>query len=292
MPRYRKQRGRMSRRTRRAVLDVTTKKKQDNMMIETNVTVDNPSATLSSQNPAVLRGNFIGVGVPDDPTNTNILDRTCYAFLWCATARGFSDGASDLGVRSSLNPYMVGLRENIEIQTNNGTPWQWRRICFRSKRDMAVQLGLGATTKYYTPLSDGSARRTVKTLSGNRNAGEQYALFELLFQGQNATDWVDPMVAKMDTTRFSVESDTIKTIGTGNESGMIRKYKRWYPMRKTLVYNGDESSGKMVSGNFSTWDPPGMGDYYVVDLFRARYGAGASSVLTFSPQATLYWHER
>lgn len=257
-------------------------------MLENYVSADNAYGTTGTQSPAVLRGNFTGPSTGD-----NLLDRTPYAFLWCATARAMTASASAPAGRTVQDPYMVGLRENIEIQTTTGVPWQWRRICFRTKRDMASTIGAAANTGFYTPTSDGSARRTVSTLTGNRNTGEQYALYELLFRGQNATDWVDPMVAKTDNTRMTIVSDSIKTIGSGNDTGgTIRKYKRWYPMRKTLVYNADESGVSILSGDFSTRDPPGMGDFYVVDLFRARYGAGASSVLTFSPQATLYWHEK
>jgi len=206
--------------------------------------------------------------------------------------RAMVQSVTAVGGRNVIDPYMVGLRENIEIQVTNGVPWQWRRICFRTKRDMTQVLGTTSNSGYYTPSSDGSARRTVSTLPGNRNAGQQYALYELLFQGQNATDWVDPMVAKIDTARITIVSDTIKTLSSGNDSGIIRKFKRWYPMHKTLVYNGDESGSGIISSDFSTADPPGMGDFYVVDLFRARYGAPANAVLTFSPQATLYWHEK
>lgn len=256
-------------------------------MLATYVTADDPYATVETQLPAVLRANFSGA-----TQNDNILDRTCYSFLWCATARTIVSSNATDSARSTLTPYMVGLRENIEIQINSGTPWQWRRICFRTKRNMTAALGAADSGDFYTPLSDGSARRTVAQLSGNRNAGQQYALFELIFQGQNSSDWVDPMVAKTDSVRLTVVYDKVRTISSGNEQGVIRKFKKWHPMHKTLVYNGDEISGNVLSGDFSTQDPPGMGDYYVLDLFRARYGAAASNVLTFSPQATLYWHEK
>lgn len=257
-------------------------------MLQTTVTAADPYTAPPTQLPAILTGSFNG---GQAVSNDNVLDRTPYAFLWCATARGFTTDVSQ-HCRESLDPYMVGLRENIEIQVNNGTPWQWRRLCFRTKRDMALVLGITSVDRFYTPQTNGSARRTVNTLGGNRNGGEQYGIYELLFQGQNATDWVDPMVAKIDTTRASIVSDKIKTLASGNEAGIIRKYKRWYPMHKRLVYNGDESGATMLSSDFSTRDSPGMGDFYILDLFRARYGSNASSILTFSPQATLYWHER
>lgn len=258
-------------------------------MLQSTVAVSDPYTAPASQNPAVLSGAFNG-GQP--VTNDNVLDRTPYAFLWCATARGFTGDVSSTSVRNGMTPFMVGLREDIEIQVNNGTPWQWRRICFRSRRNFATVLGTSNPDPFYTPTSAGGARRTVTTLTGNRNAGQQYALYELLFQGANASDWVDPMTAKVDTSRLTIVYDQVKKLASGNESGMIRSYRRWHRMNKTLVYNGDEAATSLLSGDFSTQDPPGMGDYYVVDLFRARYGATSSSVLTFSPNATLYFHEK
>lgn len=256
-------------------------------MLQSYVTVTNAYDTVGTQLPATLRANFNG----DQPSSTQPLDRTPYAFLWCATARGLANVPTN-NARTVLDPYMVGLRESIEIQVTSGVPWQWRRICFTSKRDMSAALGMTGNSKYFTGLSDASARRTIATLAGNRNTGEQYALFELLFQGQNGTDWVDPIVAKTDSTRASIKYDKTMTISSGNEKGVIRKYKRWHSMRKRLVYNGDEQGGDEISGDFSTRDAPGMGDFYVLDLFRARYGATAEDILTFSPQATLYWHEK
>lgn len=288
MPRYRSSRRKtFSRSTRRKIIETVALKKRDDMMLQTYVTATEPYATAATQLPAVLRGDFNGSGVPADRP----LDRTPYAFLWCATARGITDSVSD-SARTVLDPYMVGLREAIEIQVTTGCPWQWRRICFTTKRDMVAALGTTGNSKFFTGLSDASARRTIATLAGNRNTGEQYALYELLFQGQNATDWVDPMVAKVDTTRASIRYDKTMTITCGNERGMIRKYRRWHSMNKRLVYNGDESGGNEISSDFSTRDAPGMGDYYVLDLFRARNGAASDDILTFSPQATLYWHEK
>lgn len=134
--------------------------------------------------------------------------------------------------------------------------------------------------------------RVVNHLSGNRNQGSQYSLFELLFKGQNSTDWTDVMIAKTDNNRLTIKYDKVRTIASGNEDGAIRMYKHWHPMNKTLVYDDDERGDAMVSSNSSTLGRAGMGDYYIVDLFRCRYNGGTADQLTFTPNATLYWHEK
>jgi len=36
----------------------------------------------------------------------------------------------------------------------------------------------------------------------------------------------------------------------------------------------------------------GMGNYYVVDIFRKHGVNDDQSTLTFTPEATFYWHEK
>jgi len=100
------------------------------------------------------------------------------------------------------------------------------------------------------------------------------------------------MIAKTDQSRVSVKYDVTRTIASGNDRGIVRKYKLYHPMNKNLVYNDDEVGGRTTSSNYSVDSKLGMGDFWVVDLIRSRYGAASSDVMIFSPQATLYWHER
>lgn len=263
---------------------MTSTKKRDNMLAYTNVTADtnNGGATYRSDVPAILTG---GQGV-----------NAARVLLWCATARDNTTSSSnvkgtqfDLAARTSTTPYMVGLKEAIEIQVSTGMPWQWRRICFTYKGPLG--LTYSTTQAVATETSNGYVR-VVNDITGDAGGGQQYILFEKLFKGQNTVDWNDVMTAKVDNTRVSLKYDKTCTLASGNEDGFIRKYNRWHSMRKTLVYNDDELGGGQAAQQFSTQGRAGMGDYYVLDIFRARTGSTASDQLSFRPEATLYWHER
>lgn len=218
------------------------------------------------------------------------------AFLWCATARDNTTSSAsgkgtqfDQSTRTSSSPYMIGLKEAIEIQVSTGMPWQWRRICFTAKGN----LGFTQSTSFAlsTETSNGYVR-LLNQVPGDVGGGQQYILFERLFRGQNTSDWNDVMTAKVDNTRVTLKYDQTCSLASGNEDGFIRKYNRWHDMHKTLVYNDDELGGAVNPQSFSTAGKAGMGDYYVLDLFRARQGATASDQLSFRPESILYWHEK
>lgn len=240
------------------------------------------STTYAADVPAIITG---GQGV-----------NSAAAFLWCATARDNTTSNAngrgtqfDQSTRTSSTPYMIGLKEAIEIQVSTGMPWQWRRICFTVKGS----LGLTQTTSFAlsTETSSGYVR-VLNQFPGDPGGGQGYILYERLFRGQNTVDWNDVMTAKVDNTRVTLKYDKTCSLASGNEDGFIRKYNRWHDMHKTLVYNDDELGGVTNAQSFSTTGKAGMGDYYVLDLFRARTGSTTSDQLSFRPESTLYWHEK
>ncbi|QCS35892.1 capsid protein [Capybara genomovirus 6] len=271
--------------TKRRILDVTTVKKRDNMPCYSNMAASGPTTTFAIT-PAVIRPT----------TSSDPLQNHPIVMPWLATARDLTTSTGVINARAVENarttttPYMVGLREIVEIQTPTGTPWQWRRICFTYK---GLLPGVEQTTLYrpFAETSNGYMR-VASPLAGDRNSDATYRLFYLIFAGQNATDWMDPMTAKLDVTRISVKYDKTRTIAAGNESGTIRKYKHWHAMGKTLAYDDDENGENMITNYTSVDSKVGMGDYYVVDLFRSRFGANSAEYLLFNPSATLYWHEK
>lgn len=272
---YRKK-GAMS---KKRILDVTSLKKRDTMMPYTNTTAASQqgSATYTAS-PAIITGGY----TTDSP------------FVWCATSRGIATNSGGsvgtkyyAATRTASDCYMKGIAENIEIQVSDGCPWQWRRICFTYKGIQnllpnATGFGLGLLT------SNGQARVVNKTA----NNGVRDALEEVLFKGAKFSDWFDQMTASLDNSRVTVKYDRTRTIASGNEDGVIRKYKMWHPMNKTLRYADDESGGGETTGNFSVQSKVGMGDYMIVDYFVPRIGSTSANQLSFSPQSTLYWHEK
>jgi len=183
---------------------------------------------------------------------------------------------------------MRGLAENIEITTNDGLPWQWRRICFTLK-GTAINTVINSSSQSTVLQTSQGYVRVVNTVFGNTQVG---AIQSLLFRGAAGVDWSNIMTAPTDTTNVSIKYDKTVTICSGNEDGMIRNYRRWHPMNKNLVYADDEQGGGETFNAFSTTGKPGMGDYYVIDVFQPRTGGTSSSVLRFEPTATLYWHEK
>jgi len=263
---------------------MTSVKKRDTMLTYTNSTASAQTGgtTYAADVPAVVTG---GQGV-----------NTAAAFLWCATARDNTTSNSnnrgttfDQATRTSTTPYMVGLKEAIEIQVSTGMPWQWRRICFTVKGS----LGITQTTSFAlsTETSNGYVR-VLNQLNGGPGSLDGYILYERLFRGQNTVDWNDVMTAKVDTSRVTLKYDKTCSLASGNEDGFIRKYNRWHGMNKTLVYNDDELGGVENPQSFSSTGKAGMGDYYVLDLFRARTGSTSTDQLSFRPESTLYWHEK
>jgi len=282
MPRYR----RNKRFTRKKLLNITSEKKRDKMLTWTNTTNATPvgSTTYGTQ-PAVLKGSS-GLDV--------------YCFPFCATARDNTTGTDantgrpgnkfDKATRTASLCYMVGLKENIEIQVADGMPWQWRRICFTYKGGETMGGALPASNGGYAPAREISVgwTRILNTLG----AVDQATFFGVLFEGAINVDWVDPMVAKVDSERVTLKYDRIRTIASGNEEGVIRKYGKWHPMRKNLLYYDDEQGGTVNPSFFSTLGNTGMGDYWIVDLFKPRTGAQTTNNLSFRCESTLYWHER
>lgn len=273
--------------SRKRILNITTVKKRDNMLPYTNLTNAAPEGGTTYINaPAVLTARTSGDPAVNSP----------YALLWCATARDLTTSDNLINsrtvesARTASDCYMVGLKERIDIQVATGLPWQWRRICIAFKGNLP---GADESTSFYNKRETSSGwMRVVNGVQGDRNSGQLYSLFEVLFAGQNASDWLDPMVAKTDRTRVTVLYDKTRTIASGNERGMVRKYNMWHPMRKYLSYQDDESGENMRSGAYSTTSRKGMGDVYVIDLFRNRIGGATTDQLIFSPSATLYWHEK
>lgn len=232
--------------------------------------------------------------------NGGLSDSSVAAYIWCATARTneTASGAPATGkflqaTRTASSCYMVGLSEKIEIQCNTGMPWQWRRICFTMKGPPLVATNPTAGSAVGTSqITSNGIVRLMNQVPGNPGQNPMYALMVTLFRGDVNSDWNDPMTAPTDNSRVTIKYDKTTTLASGNEDGFIRRYSRWHPMRKTLVYDDDESGGGEIANARSVPGKAGMGDYYVLDFFRARQGSATTDQLTVRPEATLYWHER
>lgn len=258
----------------RSTLNLVSRKKRDTMLAYSNVTAANPtgSATFTTGG-ATLTGN------------------NAYAFLWCPTARDLNNSTGGANIvindaeRTSTTCYMRGVKENIRIQTTDGMPWEWRRICFTLK-GTALNSQVSSTINVAAETAPGGWRRSVTNWSSNS------VIYALVFKGLLNSDWQDPLTAPVDNTRITVKYDRHYRLAAGNEEGMNRVYKMWHGMNRNLVYDDDESGDGKASSSFSTTGKAGMGDYYILDLITPRTGATSSSQMLFTPESTLYWHEK
>ncbi|QNI80848.1 coat protein [Tecoma stans associated gemykolovirus] len=262
--------------SKRRLLNTTSTKKRDTMLPWTNMTSSSQTgSTTYTTSPAVITG-----GVSLAPMT-----------IWCATARDLSPNTGTAApatqaLRTATTCFMKGLNENIEIQISDGVPWQWRRICFTSKLMSQFLLPTSAFS-IYNETSNGMMR-TINQPTGTLRQN----LEAFLFRGAVNVDWNDQIIAPLDTTRVTVLYDKTTTLAAGNEQGSIRKFKRYLPLNKNIVYDDDENGDQENSAYLSVGSKAGMGDLFVVDIFRPRVGSSTSNQLLFSPNTTLYWHEK
>jgi len=182
---------------------------------------------------------------------------------------------------------MRGLKERIEIQTNSGQTWQWRRVCFTMKGDALY--GTAATNLQWSTQTNQGMVRTVNNISGSSASA---TLASLIFRGVQRVDWNNFITAPLDRSRVSVKYDQVRSIASGNATGLLRRYQMWHPMNANLQFDDDEDADGEDLATYSVDSKLGMGDYYVVDIFVSAYGSTSTDQLVFGPSATLYWHEK
>jgi hypothetical protein len=262
----------------RSILNKTSRKKKDTMLCVTNTTPTVPSGS-STYNPAPAVLNAGGT----------------YMFPWICTWRdnGGAGTIYDDAVRSSTTCYMRGLKEKINLVSNDGTQWLWRRICFTYKGGDFY----GKTATGYALALTSSTNGFQRVVNDINNAGSsgqplRTEFLNVMFRGGNTIDWNNVFTAPLNTTRVSVRYDKVTSLSSGNAAGKNMIFNRWHGMNKNLVYDDDEDGQETNPGAASVGGKPGMGDYYVIDFFQSGPAASSGSQLAFAPEATLYWHEK
>jgi len=264
--------------TNKRILDITTKKKQDNMVVVSNIVAGTGGGgTTYNNQPPILSGTFT------------------YILPWICTARSLYRGAGtdkgapvDTATRTAHTCYMRGLKERIQIQSNGGAAWQWRRICFTMKGDLLNENTANNFTWWRAQTNVGVVR-SVQNAAG-LTAGE--VLIAQLFKGQQSIDWSSYFTAPLDTGRVTVKYDKTRIYQSGNNNGFMRNVKMWHPMNANLTYDEDEVGDTTNSDSYSVDSKRGMGDYYIVDIISAGSGSTTADRMSFDPEATLYWHEK
>lgn len=212
-----------------------------------------------------------------------------FMFIFNATGRpgenstGQRGSKMDTSLRTSESIYAVGIKERIQLETNNAAPWTWRRICFTSKDDFGE--ADPDTSSYFRRTSNGMVRLV------SAQETPDY-LNDQLFEGERNIDWLSPLTAPVSRKHFSVKYDKVRTIRSTNNSGQIRTMSLWHNMGHNIVYEGEQEGETMVDSSVSVTGRAGMGNYYIIDIFRKHGPNDDVSTLTFTPEATFYWHEK
>ncbi|QNJ57207.1 capsid protein [Porcine associated gemykibivirus 1] len=260
--------------SRKKVLNMTSRKKRDQMMTSSNCNA------IGAESPLI--GNY-ALAAP-----VLVGDSPVYTFPWIATARPRYNGVTADNVRTAATCYMRGLKERIRIQTNSSLTWQWRRICFTFKGDTLITASPVRSfydTQNYANV--GPVRNFNLISSGGRTRVDNH-----IFHGTFNRDYRTYMDAKLDTGRINVKYDKTRTIASGNERGVWRTYSLWHPMNANLVYDDDESGDGEVSSQLSTESKAGMGDYYIIDFIEPGLVGASTDRLIIDAVSTLYWHEK
>lgn len=265
----------------RSILNTVSRKKRDTMLVTTNTTVATPSGSQTYANKeAILAPNLI------------------YMFPWIATWKnnGGTTTVYDQAGRTSTTCYMRGLKEKISISTSDGTQWLWRRICFTMKGSQLYGLSKTGYTFAGASAAQGDLRVVNDVYNGADGATIRTNIVDLIFRGGFGMDWNNVFTAPLDPTRITVKYDKTVSIQSGNQAGRNVVYNRWHPMNKNLVYDDDENGKETEPAGNSTRGKAGMGDYYVIDLFLSGNPITSTgdniSRLSFTPESTLYWHEK
>nr|QCQ85243.1 capsid protein [Finch associated genomovirus 5] len=262
--------------SKRRILNVSSKKKRDTMTTYSGLGTGQPQ-----QGPILLYADGI------NPTYG------CFVMPWIATARDIEDPTTgDEHLRTSSTCYMRGLREQIRIYTSSNVPWEWRRICFTLKGASVT----GPSLDQFAYENSSGWQRLVRPLTSTASTaidtGTADRLINHLFEGTYGQDFNDLFTAKAESRMVTVSYDKVTIIRSGNSSGSLLYKKMWHPMNANLMYDDQERGSSMVTQYCSAEGNRGMGDFYVVDLFKPHPSGGNADRLTFGCQATLYWHER
>jgi len=254
--------------------------------------------------PATVSPTAITPDVTDGPIAFNASDGIQVG-LWCATQRSRDTGTPDVpgrvdepATRTATKCFMRGLRQRALIQTSGSGAWIWRQITFTFYSDFLYRNHDGISdniiARYSLETVPNGYRRALPFFNGGlpSDATRLTQLFAYVFKGAQNTDWNNPITAKTHSERVRIKSDRTRKISSGNDAGVFRIYKDWFPMNHTLEYDEDEFGGVQGLGDLSSATRSSMGDYYVLDIFQPSIGATSDEQLVFDPEATLYWHER
>lgn len=254
--------------SRRRVLNITSVKKQDNML-----------AVTANSEGAVSKGPLV------------ISEAAVLCFI--PTARKTNTDLTNPAVRNLQSIYGVGYKETVTLDSGTGAVWRWRRIVFNMKgaslRDTIDPPGDTGTAAYnfYDQLPEGGCNRLLAQMT----LAQQTALWDFLFRGQQNVDWSGLFLAKVDTIRVSLMRDVTRYVRPTTTVGTSRTTRHWHRIGHNIVYDDDKESNKVGDSAYSTSSKLGWGDMYIVDIIAPAI-PNTGMQLRFDVEGTYYFHER
>jgi hypothetical protein len=270
--------------SRKRILDIVSIKKRDLMRLQAST-------------------DLISYADYAEATGTN----NCSVFL--ITGRPMSGLASHLSPnRGSNQVYWKGFSETLLIQSTTSDPWKWRRIVFEVQGGgIATGLGegwysgrlntdipaLGPQTGEVpeNPIGIANTARMSRVMNFMGNT-TMVGFLSGLFGGSSGFDRNSGQFisARLDNRQIKIHSDVTRSITSGNDSGVMKTYKIYTPLNKSMTYASTEVGNvESQSGIYAAPASP-LGDVYVVDLFTQLNDAPGSIRIT--GQSQVYWHER
>lgn len=230
--------------------------------------------------------------------------------VYLITGRERADLGSDLtAARGSNEVYWKGFSDNLLIQSTTSDPWKWRRIVFELQGGPTAT---GLTELYYMgrigldvapvqpPESGGPGIKQIEPLQGLWRYARNFnflpnnlmvAFLSGLFGGNAGFDrnYGQFLTARLDNKTIKIHYDKTRSINSGNDSGVLKNYKLYHPINKSMTYSHTEVGSMDTTSSYAAPASP-LGDVYVVDLFTQLNDAPGS--LRVTGQGKSYWHER
>lgn len=283
---------------KKAVLNTTSVKKRDNM-----ISISNTSSLGNSTPTDYIRGNvYIRGGPAGVETGNGAL------FIWSPTARPINDNTNSENTRAARDVYHKGYVERTLLETNSGAPFFWRRIVVESKDPTSFTYDADSNIDppplvTYNPWYDnpnGGMARLWYNQFGNKSDPSDVrvrpaltSFYNELFRGAANIDWWDTQTAKVDTDRFTLKYDRVRTIKSGNAEGAIVRTNFYLPLEGTMYYDHDETGGGTATQSYlATSAKKGMGNIYIIDIFEGGFSSDDTDLLRIIPESCAYWHER
>lgn len=263
--------------TRRRVNDITSRKMRDTMTSWSDIDSSVPTDVFANSGATISGG-----------TTENSM------FVFQPTARSGinKDGDEpkfqplDIG-RHRTTLYMKGFKEHVAIATNTAASWSWRRIVVEIQGNPWLVPDSSTTSPTFRANTAEGYKRLV-----TQNGAFNNQIYGTLFRGTNQADWVDAQIANLDRRRLKVHMDRKININAGSVGGVTRRYNFWTGINRNFTYDDEEDGEDVNTSSFAANRPNNPGDFYIIDLIVPGFGATSEDSLQFTPNCTLYWHEK